>query len=320
MKNLVVFLLFFTFFSKNTLFAQTKEYLYSIKIHQKEVLDSIQDHEDAQMDTKDQIILQLGYMNNVNYRARNYGYNGFTPQITYKFNFGLSLYASANYWGSFSNNVTTATTVKRTTPRRHLGVVKYDTTTTTYQAMTKHLTQTSLGISYEKMLFNDKLYFGISYEHWFLRNGTNAEKNAMNNFLALDLSYNFFDFLNLNASTYYMFGNQKSYQINLGFSKDFEFRRVLGARKIVFSPAVVAMLGNENVFPFSKNFNYANSQEENFFGIMGYNFSLPIAYQTKYFEITPSFNYSLPMNTNADESSQNFFYFNMNLTYKIPQK
>lgn len=148
-------------------------------------------------------------MSNVNYRGRNYGYNAMIAQVAYKSKTGFSLYANVSYWGSFGEEVSTSNTVnkirrivKKTKNTRAGVITTYDTIITSYNSMTNRWTQTTLGISYEKAL-GEHFYVGASYERWFLTNGNSSEKNAMNNFLAADVSYSN-QYFNIKTGLYYI--------------------------------------------------------------------------------------------------------------------
>ncbi len=193
-----------------------------------------------------------------------------------------------------------------------------------------------------------KLSVTASYDHYFYFNGSdslgsyNPFTNSLNLSPYLDLK-----FISIGVDYSFLFGSESAHRIRPDIYGNISFRHLGFIDQLQFLPGVSVYFGNQNVVTQSLNYaklskfiqaiglarfrllykkygsglyQYIVKQEvNNEFGLMNYNFSLPVNLYVKNFTLSLSYFYNIPValpNENIDETPNS--YFSASLIYSVP--
>ncbi len=196
----------------------------------------------------------------------------------------------------------------------------------------KKLAETDMGLYYNhdsKSIFS----YDFGYEHWFIAKGNGENANALNNNISGNLTADL-DWISISGSSSFLFGNQKALLLNTEISHEFDVDGFWKIDSMDISPTISTDWGtataalrhnpavNPNdvtttVLPTKKG---GKNKTTTNFSILNYDFYLPVTLYVSRFEIEPALHYDVPLNPAVNEILQNFFYFTVNINYKLPIK
>jgi hypothetical protein len=197
------------------------------------------------------------------------------------------------------------------------------------------LTLLSLGYNGD---LTDNLTYSVSYDRYFFNGSTGLISNGLNAFANYDFGY-----FNISASYGYLFGQEKAHNASLNLAGFWKIKEVGFIDKITFTPNVSALFGTESVplgrFP-ENQFIKANQRPwvqrrlanrnrpitqptvtttKNTFGLMAWNFAIPVRFTVGFFRLGLTWNYVIPVklpNEDYDNPTPAGF-FNISLGYSI---
>lgn len=258
------------------------------------------------IEDRSEVMLKFSYLSKISTMGRDMGIDqyGLSPGITYFHRSGLFSDVTG-YWNSGDS-------------------------------MDMNYTMVTVGYMKD---FGKVLGMILTYDHSFYQGEGYDLKNSIG--ISSYLSFNLMD---LGLDYILLFGNTTAHRINLSLSGYFRKKEVLLFDKITFTPKVSAMLGTSNVvndhytmdqirryLPSSDRVrggrnqltndqisNYYNVDEGKEFGIMNYNFSLPIKLYIKKFGIGFSYNFNIPVPLpGEDVVFPSYSYYSLSTTYRF---
>lgn len=265
---------------------------YSEKLKEENfsTLDSL----DELKEKSSKLILDIEYMNFVNYNGRDFGVKqfGIMPQIKYKFHSGIAVYVIGYFWSKAEHP----------------------------------LAKTDLGIEYSRNL-TKRWDITVGYARWFFTNGTPSDRKALTNAIEMYTAYDLGEF-NIGLFGMYIFGKETFSILAPEINKYIEIRRVFSRKdKIILEPGIRAVFGNNVIYAVNNNnvaaisvMNINTNNTTPFFGILNYEAFLPISYQRNNTTLKLTLNYALPQNAPPLNPTRPYFYFQTNLSYSIPTK
>ena len=194
------------------------------------------------------------------------------------------------------------------------------------------LAETDIGLYYNhdsKSIFS----YDLGYEHWFISKGNGENVNTLNNNISGNLTADL-NWISISGSSSFLFGNQKALLVNAEVSHEFDVDGFWKIDSMDISPTIFIDWGTSTVafrHNAAANTNdlatVASSKKKGTknktvtdFSILNYDFSLPATLYLNRFEFEPAIHYSVPFNPAVNEILQNFFYFTVNVNYKLPIK
>lgn len=197
------------------------------------------------------------------------------------------------------------------------------------------LTLLSLGYNGD---LTDNLSYSLSYDRYFFNGSSGLISNGLNAFANYDFGH-----FNVSASYGYMFGQEKAHNASLNLAGFWKVKEVGFIDKIMFTPNVSALFGTESV-PLGRfteeQFIRANQRPwvqrrlanrnrpisqlavtttKNVFGLMAWNFAVPVRFTVGLFRLGITWNYVIPVKLpNEDyENPTPTGFFNVSLGYSI---
>jgi hypothetical protein len=243
-------------------------------------LDSL----DYRVNTATQLSASLNYMNEVVYAGRDYGIKqfGLSPGVTYRHQSGWWVSALGYYFSGIPQKFGKAD-----------AVVGYAT----------HL--------------DDHVSASFAYAKWFYFGKSATElKYTYDHFLSSYWTISLGG-LGFSPQAYYLIGKGENVvQLGLSISKYFEIKRFInGKDKIIINPSVTAMLATK-----AKNQAGNDLSQGKILRIIDYELNVPITYRrVGQFDITPIFNFTIPMNLGPFDGTHTnpFFYMSVNCKYLL---
>jgi hypothetical protein len=200
-----------------------------------------------------------------------------------------------------------------------------------------NINYTMLMVGYMKDL-GKVLGISLSYDHSFYGDEGYNLTNSIN--LA---NYFNFDFWDMGVDYSLMFGSETAHRLNFSISGYLPIRKALAFDRITFSPRFSAMLGTSNVI--NENYtmeqvntyspivnspiigrgrqylnpsDFYNSRESKAFGIMNYNFSIPVKFTIKKLSLTFKYNYNIPVYLPGESIElPSYSYYSMAAAYRF---
>lgn len=251
-----------------------------------------------------ELVLRLNYANHALYAGRDLGVAQYVISGGASYYHKTGLFAEINgYWYS------------EIEPRYNLTTITagYSATLTTQEII-------GITLSYDRLFFN----IGEPQTPRFPRLGYEPVNQAtLENSLNLSLNFDF-DFINFGSDYSFLFGNDQAHKLNFYISGYKAFKAVGFLDKITFSPTISALLANDNITSVRLvNTQYQRRRlavnESNAFGLMMYDFSLPIGFHLQPLKFTFNYHYTIPqkVNTNDRESYNPVHYFTLGLSCTI---
>lgn len=257
--------------------------VYFLKHQQKNKIDSLEEV----MEMKSQFRVQASYANKLIYAGRNFGVDqsGALFGTSYHHRSGFSIEYEGNYWSGMQN--------------------KY--------------ALTELGVYYEKS-FLENLYFTGGYWRLFYHNGDNEERKMFTNFFLLDESW-YTPIGQLNASYYFIKGNQTAHRLDINLSKALDFYNFLGADKFTIEPTLTFTFATIDYISFLSSYAEETNEEASGFTIGNYEFTLPVTYKRlgKY-ELNASWHQAWPVAIPGEEKPNPVSYFTFEIIRSLLSK
>jgi hypothetical protein len=197
---------------------------------------------------------------------------------------------------------------------------------------------TMLMLGYMKDL--GKVYgINLSYDRSFY----DEDGYKLTNTFGISNYFNF-DFLDMGIDYNLLFGKQTAHRLNINIGGYFPIRKVLFFDRIIFSPGMAVMIGTSNVVnehytmeqvdnysPFvggppmgagrqlRPSFaDYYNASEGSPFGVMNYNFFMPVRFRIKNFILSVRYNYNIPVTLPGENISlPPYSYFSLATAYRF---
>jgi hypothetical protein len=199
------------------------------------------------------------------------------------------------------------------------------------------LTLLSLGYNGD---LTDDLSYSLSYDRYFFNGSSGLINNGLNAFMNYDFGH-----FNVSASYGYMFGQEKAHNASLNLAGFWKIKDVGFIDKITFTPNISTLFGTESVplGRFTENqfikanqrpwlqrrLNNRNPQRptpqpvtattQNVFGLMAWNFAMPVRFAVGLFRLGITWSYVIPVklpNEDYDNPTSTGF-FNISLGYSI---
>lgn len=243
-------------------------------------LDSL----DYKISQSSQLLASLDYLNQVVYSGRDYGIKqfGVSPGLSYRHHSGFWVSALGYYFSGIPQKWGKADAV----------------------------------VGYATRL-DDHLSASFSYAKWFYFGKSASElKYTFDHFLStfwtIDMGW-----FGLSPQAYYMIGKSENVtQIALTASKYFEFKHFINnTDKIMINPSMTAMLSTKDKIQAG-----SDHSSGKILHIISYDLNVPITYRrVGKFEITPSFNFTIPVNFGPYDGTHTkpFFYMSVNAKYLL---
>lgn len=193
------------------------------------------------------------------------------------------------------------------------------------------MTITSLGYMF---FIKNKISNLVSYDHTFF----NGEAGTLNNSLNLSSQVNF-NFIDVGFDYSYLFGEASAHRLNGVVSGYFKIKDIPLFDRITFMPSVSVLWGNANIISFRFNRDQIERyliylrqfrpvvrrailrrlvEENNVFGLMNYNFSLPVRVSWGHFSFLFTYNYNIPVALPGERLTYpEFSYFNISTYYTL---
>lgn len=243
--------------------------------------DSLLNRLDSIKDALPFLELSLEGANKAIFWGRSFGLNQYTalPSFVFSTGKGFYLYNTNYYWSA--------------------------------DAKPNLLAKSDIGIGYDKQ-WNDIFSSGISYERWLFYNGDSFVKKAIQNSLEGRVAAEL-DWINIELSGYYMFGNVKIFESDLELSQEFYLGTLFKKIRTYLIPEMVLIGANKNFLPIYNAIPILPLDNDKF-RFLDYDFFLPLKISFGNFEISPGVHYNIPFNQ-PGENLKPFFYYNMSLTY-----
>lgn len=253
-----------------------------------DTVDQIINHIDSLEEMDDymhKIVFGLDYMNKVVYWGRDFGINqfGIMSTLMYVNPKGFYVFYTGYYWSGEVN--------------------KYG--------------KTDLGIGYEHFLTN-RWYVLAEYNRWIFNNGDKAARNSITDFFSLESSYDL-DLFTIGSSFYFMTGTEQDYIFNMNIMKQLTYYKLLGADKIFISPTFyITTASRSSHLPINQNQFTIGNYENKPFGIINYEFILPVTYKIiGITEITLAYHYAYPTNQNPKLAIKPINYFTVESSWTL---
>ena len=264
------------------------------------LLDSLLALEDFR---SSELIIRMGYVSQILNAGRDLGIEqyGLTPGISYYHKSG-AFGDIAGYWNS------------ETTPG-------YNLTTLTAGYLTTITPSWSLILSYDHSFYHNEDSLGLNN---LFNNTLNLSSNLYWKFLETGLDYSF------------IFGDDSAHRLRWHLSALMTFKNVGFFDRIAVSPTLSMLFGNQKIisnrFPYWRQLTDRQrfrvlrngailvlTEEDDVFGLMSYDLSLPIVLRSGSFGVSLNYHYNIPValpgefNTNL----RNNQFFSISLSYSI---
>lgn len=239
------------------------------------------------------LILSLGYDGHVTYRGRDNGASqyAFMPSLSYRHPSGLFA-TGATSWLSDPTN-------------------RWDVL--------------SLSLGYEKEIAAS-LSVQASYSRYWFRSDSKQSRSVMNNALqfgsSLELSRT-----TISAGADMDFGNKSEFSFSLEVDHRIECGSLFNLLPATFEPGISALFGQQDedavALRIAKTRKAAaaalpaKAKKNKVFGIMDYEFVLPLTLAFKKVEMIPQFTFDIPCNVVDASSSSPFGSFSIEITYTL---
>jgi len=241
---------------------------------QESKIDSLED----EMESKSQFQLQTGYANKVIFAGRNFGVDewGATFGASYHHRSGVSVEYEGNYWSGMENKYALT----------ELGAY-YDKT------ISKHLDLTA---GYWKLLYH---------------NGDSEERKLFTNFSLLDGTW-YSSLGHVNASYFFIKGNEIAHRLDINVSKPFHFYRLLHADKVTIEPTFTVTVATVNYISWLSSYTEDTNVSDSAFRIGNYEFTFPLTYKKLgKFEVNASWHQAWPVAIPGEEKPGPVSYFTL---------
>jgi len=261
-----------------------------------DVIDRQEVENDYAASHSSRFILSASYISNVAYRGRDGGVkqSAFSPQLAYKHRSGLFVAGSA----AWLNN----------------SISGWD--------------QRYIGAGYEFEL--GKYFAGaLSYTHFRFSDSSQLERAELTNSIDGELSL-LSKSLNASLGLGLAFGTASEFTTEFSLSHEFEVDRFLGRAGISIEPTVTAIVGGQNSSLTQKRLKRAvtkkgkvvavvqsTTQTKDYFGILDYEFEVPIVFSYENAMFSPTLSYAIPINVLDASDTAPFFYFSFSASYTI---
>lgn len=261
-----------------------------------EMIDRQVEENDYAAAHSSRFIISASYISNVTYRGRDGGVkqSALSPQLAYKHRSGLFVAGSA----AWLNN----------------SISGWD--------------QRNIGAGYEFELGNH--FAGtFSYTHFRFSDSSQLERAELTNSLDGELSL-LTKPLNASIVLSLAFGTASEFTTEFSLSHEFDVDRFLGRSKLSIEPTVTAIVGGQNSSLTQTRLKRAatkkgkvvavvqsTTQTKNYFGILDYEFEVPIVLAYKNAMFSPTFSYAIPINVMDASDTAPFFYFSFSVAYTI---
>lgn len=245
---------------------------YSLKRQWKNRVDSLED----MIEKKSQFHFQTGYANKVIYAGRNFGIDqwGATFGASYHDRTGLTVEYEGSYWSGMDN--------------------KY--------------ALTEIGAYYKKSVLKN---FDLATGYWklFYHNGDNEERKLFTDFFLLDETW-YTSFGQVNASYFFIKGNQTAHRLDINLSKAVDLYRFLYADKVTIEPMFTMTFATINYISWLSSYAEDINISQNAFKVGNCEFTLPLTYKRlgKY-EINASWHQAWPLAVPGEEKPNPVSYF-----------
>jgi hypothetical protein len=245
--------------------------------------DSIMTMIDSVKETLPSIEIAFEGANKAVFWGRTFGLNQYSIEPSLVFNTGKGLYFyNTNYYWS-----------KDVTPNL--------------------IAKSDFGIGYEKD-FTENFTASLSYEKWLYYNGDTYVKHALQNSIESQATYDF-DWFNLGASAFDMFGNINVFETDFMISQEFFICSFSKYNALYFFPEFTSIFANKNFLPIYGDIppSYLNNNK---FRLIDLELNLPLRIQLKNFEVQPAFHYNIPIKE-PNETVHPFNYFSVRVAYNF---
>jgi hypothetical protein len=243
-------------------------------------LDSL----DFRVNTSTQFYASCNYLNEVVYAGRDYGIKqfGLSPGVTYRHQTGWWVSALGYYFSGIPQKFGKAD-----------AVVGYAT------RLDEHV---SASFAYAKWFYFGKSASELKYTY----------DHFLSSYWTVNLGW-----FGLSPQAYYLIGKGENVvQLGLSASKYFEIKRFISDKnKIMINPSITAMMATK-----AKNQVGNDLSQGKILRIINYELNVPITYRrVGKFEITPTLNFTIPMNLGKYDGTHTnpFFYFSVTSKYLL---
>ena len=258
-------------------------------IHHKEKIeiihfnDSLKDIIDSIKASMPYLKTELNTSNKAVFWGRTFGLNQFSvePCLIFKTNKGFYFYNTNYYWSK--------------------------------DALPNLFAKSDLGIGYEKDI-SENFSFSINYERWLYYNGGENVKKAIQNSTELQLFYAF-NYLNLEAVSYYMFGDYKIFETDFKISQEFHLHTFSKNCYLYVFPELTSIFANKNFLPIYSVVQ-PTMNNRNYFRLIDLELTIPFRLELKNFDFEPTFHYNKPIKQ-VNENVSAFIYFSLGLSYNF---
>ena len=274
----------FTVIVSSSVFAQRGSLFdHKERVERNNIYDSITNIIDSVKATLPSLEIELNSSNKAVFWGRTFGLDQYSmePSLLFNTGKGLFLYNTNYFWSE--------------------------------DASPNLIAKSDFGIGYERDL-TDQLSASLSYERWLYYNGDTYVKHAIQNSAEAQVFYDF-DFVNLETSVYYMFGNVNILETDVNISQEFFLLSFSKHSALYLFPEVTSIFANKNFLPIYSDFP-SNFNNNNHFRLIDLELNIPLRLQLKNIEIEPNFHYNVPIQQ-ANEVVKPFGYFSIRLAYNL---
>lgn len=243
--------------------------------------DSIEEIQDSIKETLPSIEFNSEISNKVVFWGRTFGVNqiGLDPTIVFNTGKGLYFYTTSYYWSQ--------------------------------DADPNLFAKSDFGLGYYKKISKNWSIY-LNYEKWKYFNGDNFVRNAITNSLEANATLSL-DWINVESSLYYLFGNIKIVELNVNVSQEFDLFQFGKHTNVSFFPELATVFADKNFLPIYSDFP-SNFQNINSFRLLNVALNLPFVIQMNNVEIEPVFHLNFPIQQ-PNESVKPFHYTSLKLAY-----
>jgi hypothetical protein len=178
---------------------------------------------------------------------------------------------------------------------------------------------TELGIYYEKSILTNLVLTG-GYWKLLYHNGNEEERKLFTDFLLLDESW-FTSLGQVNASYFFIKGNQTAHRLDINLSKALDLYYFLRADKFTIEPTFTITFATINYLSWLSSYTEDVNGSENAFTIGNYEFTLPLTYKKLgRYELNASWHRAWPVAIPGEEKPNPVSYFTFQVIRMLLKK